>query len=247
MRKLWMLLIVILAAFSLFIVACGGDDGNNDITNPDDAEWVLMFMQVPDFNREVGYWFDAYWNGASTAITASDVFQLTIDGSDVPVELYNYDNEWSVTAYNLMLTPGSTYSVVFTKNGNTIISKSVKMPYPSTCDFPATYNPTESVSLNWTMDGNNQLQYVSVSASNWENTTDNYDEEMYQVSNSARSYTVPANAVQDLGVGTEYELGIIQMNNYFSGKVYLYTMQGSGVYYTDSFKKAQKQWLGYQR
>jgi hypothetical protein len=70
---------------------------------------------------------------------------------------------------------------------------------------------------------------------------------MYQVSNSARSYTVPANAVQDLGVGTEYELGIIQMNNYFSGKVYLYTMQGSGVYYTDSFKKAQKQWLGYQR
>lgn len=241
MRKLWLLLIVLLAAFSLLIVACGDDDENNDITNPDDADWAISFIQIPDeIHRENGYWFNAFWFGAADAITTSDVFTLSIDGVDTPVQLYSYDSEWSVSGYNIMLSPGSSYPIVFAKNGTTIISKTVTMPYAATCSFPVDYDPTQSASISWSLAGNNQTQAVTVSASNWDGSYDDYDEEVYSISNTARSYTIPANAVQDLGVGTEFELSVIQTNSYFSGRVYLFTMQGEYALYGDYVKQAQK-------
>lgn len=229
MRKLWLALIVILAAMSLFITACGDDDDNNDITNPDDAEWVITLFQIPD-NLRAGFMFEAWWNGAATAITEADVFTVTIGGTNIPVESYFYANEWVISGYDFPLQPGTEYEVKFFKNGNQIVAKTVKTCYPASCTFPGVYNPAETLTLNWNLTNNNQTQFVSVSSTNYPTNT-NYDEELYQVSNSARSYTIPANAVQDMGVGTDYELGILEFNHYISGTCYLTTTQGAGASY----------------
>ncbi len=154
MKKLWFLMIVILAAFSLFISACGDDDDDNiDITNPDDADWVLAFFQLPD-NLRSGFMFEAWWNGESTAITEADVFTLEVGGTSIPVESYFYANEWIISGYDFPLNTGTTYEVKFYKNGNLIVSKNVKTCYPASCDFPATYNPTQATTLNWTVPEN---------------------------------------------------------------------------------------------
>jgi len=240
MRKLWLPLIVILAAMSLFIAACGDDEDNNNITNPDDADWVITLFQIPD-NLRAGFMFEAWWNGAATDITEADVFTATVGGTNVPLESYFYGGEWVISGYDFPLDTGTDYVVKFFKNGNLIVEKSVKTCYPVSCTFPTAYDPTQAAALNWTVANNNQSQFVSVSSSNYPTSTE-YDEELYQVSNSSRSYTIPANAVQSMGVGTDYELGILEYNHYFSGTCYLTTTQGVGATY-ESMLKAKLQRL----
>jgi len=241
MKKLWFLMIVILAAFSLFISACGDDDDddNIDITNPDDADWVLAFFQLPD-NLRSGFMFEAWWNGESTAITEADVFTLEVGGTSIPVESYFYANEWIISGYDFPLNTGTTYEVKFYKNGNLIVSKNVKTCYPASCDFPATYNPTQATTLNWTVPENNHTQFISVSSNN--STYTDFDEELFQVSNSTRSYTIPANSVQGFGAGTDYELAVMEYNNYVSGTTYITLNQGVGATY-EAMLKAKLQRL----
>lgn len=233
MRKFWILLVVLIAASMLFISACDEDDIN--ITNIDDAEWVLNLMQLPEGISRAGFMFTAGWNGAATDITASDVFTLTMDNVNIPVQAYFYDNEWIISAYDFQLNPGANYELKFSKNGNVIVEKIIKTCYSCTGSFPNVYDPTTSQEITWTVAGNNQTQFVSVSASNWDGSI-SYDEELYQVSNSARSYTIPANAVQDLGVGTEYELAVLQSNVYISGTTYITTSHGDGATYESRIK-----------
>ncbi len=235
MRKIWFLLIVILGISALFIAACGDDDDNN-ITDPNQAEWILTFFQIPPEFDRASFMFDAYWNGEGSAIAVGDTFALTLDGVNVPVQAYNYDNEWFVSAYDFVMQPGTNYEVKFFKNGNEILTKTIKTCYEVTATFPTAYDPTEPVTLNWAVANNNHTQFVSVSSSNWDAEPLDYDEELYQVSNATRTYTIPANAVQYLGVGTEYELAILEYNNYFAGKNYITTNQGAGNFYETRVK-----------
>jgi len=235
MRKIWFLLIVLLGVSALFIAACGDDD-ENTITDPDQAEWILTFFQIPPQIGRASFMFDAYWNGEVTAIAASDTFNLTLDGVDVPVEAYNYDNQWFVSAYDFVMEPGTYYEVKFFKNGTQILSKTVKTCYEATATLPASFDPTQPVTLNWAVANNNQTQIVSVAAANWNAEPTSYDEEHYSVSNATRTYPIPANAVQYLGVGTEYELSILEYNNYFAGMNYVTTSQGVGNYYETRIK-----------
>jgi len=216
---------------ALFIAACSEEDFiGDDITNPNDADWVLSFLQVPDSLAKAPFLFEAYWNGAATAITEADSFNLKINGASIPVESYFYAGEWLVSGSDFTLTPGTQYEIKFYKNDALIVDKNIRTCYEATCTFPASYNPANDLTLNWQLSNSNQTQFVTISSSNTPGSM-NVDEKTYQVSNAARSYTISANAVQSQGVGTDYEVMIMQYNNYVSGKVYITTHQGVGKVY----------------
>jgi hypothetical protein len=87
-------------------------------------------------------------------------------------------------------------------------------------DNPGEFIPGDPVPFNWTLANSNQYQIATVDTYYYEWSTNNEYEDEYSVelSNTLRSYTFPANCVDDFGDDTEYFFSIDQVNQTVNGR-----------------------------
>ena len=219
MKKLSLIpLLILISAFLLFS-GCGKDD-NDAITGipevtPEDYDWNINILDSTFFHSDSEFLVLAHWLHENSAITADDVFTIDVDGETHELEGSLFLGHWSFAAW-VEMTPDAQYDLIFKKNGNTVAAKSLRLPHRADVTFPANFDPNEAASLNWQMAGDNEYQIASLTANHFETEE---DERYEAISTSARSFTFPANAVENFGPGTEYYLRLMQMNFEKSGRV----------------------------
>ena len=241
MKKFVFLLSIAMLVILLAISGCKKDKDNDGLTGipditPANFDWDIYILDLSGMGedqREDSYFVSCDWLGNQSAITQSDV--LTIQFNDgTPITLQNYGywfGEWSFVA-EAMLNPGASYNVKLFKNGTQQASGTIKTAYRCYANFPAYYNPSTTAELTWSLNNNNQFQTAGVSSyGEWSGEEEEYDEHFVELSPSARSYTIPANAVDNFGEWTEYELLVMQINFTKSGRSAFMAVQGQGNSY----------------
>ena len=254
MQRFSFLLTIVLFGLMLLIGACGGSDDNGDngdITeipdiNPENFDWDVYIVDVAGMLREDYYWINADWLGSNTAISDTDVISIQFDNADpVTLQQTGYFGDPFFTG-EAQLTPGQSYRVKLFKNGDQEAAVTLRMPYRSFATFPAFYNPSSATSLNWSLEHDNQFQVAGVSS---------YDEDAFEsddymdfVDPSARSLSIPANAVQNYGEYTTYEMLVMQYSFAKQGRNAFSAAQGSGRTYPDEpVKNVKNRMLSYMQ
>lgn len=240
MKKFMYLLVVLFIALMLSISACGGDDDDNGLTEipditPENYDWDIYILDTMDTGRTSSYFVSADWLGSSSALSPDDVISIQFD-SHTPVVLFNYGwgDEWYFIG-SAQLNPGTSYSVKLLKNNSQQASVTVKTPYRCYANFPSLYNPNNSAELTWSLEHNSQFQIAGVSSYGPGYTEE--DDEMAWLEPSARTHTIPANAVDNYGEETEYELLVIQYGFAKSGRMAVMTAQGQSRSYPEEIAK----------
>lgn len=248
-----LLLMVIISAF--LITGCGdsNDDNNNNNnipTNPDDitfanADWFVSFIGIGGVKANVYNSVMVYYLNPSDIPTNEDVVVLKVDNIDVNLQPIG----WLPGLYSasVNVNEGQSYNIELLFNGTSKVNTPLTMAYIPAASFPANYSYNQSANINWSMGGNNQYQFVG--ASSFGPGTDQYSDYSKQLTNSVRSYTIPANSVTNYGVGTEYHLDIDQTNYKNVNRIALmsftndssfYGAKGSELTLEDKFAKAMK-------
>jgi hypothetical protein len=230
MKKGLVFCMLLVALAAMVFTGCKKSDDSNNNDNPliiDDptaitdavADWLIAFMP-DDVTRMPNSILVTYLKDTNVP-QPSDVVELFIDGYSVPIPSFEGIPGLYFGSYDL--AQGGNYQVVFKVNGIQKVSTSLMMVY-NTTNFtsPQYYVINQATPLSWTLAGNNQHQYAGVSAykDNYpaEPTTDDY---FVELGVAARNYSIPANAVNDLGTGAEYNLGVTQVNYNISNRIAL--------------------------
>jgi len=222
----------------LVISACGSDDDDNGgITGiPEiDAEsydWEILIIRVNEMPILRGsYLIYADWLGDYAAISSEDDISIQFGDQNYDLTGYDYDGSWVFSTY-LELNAGQEYNVILRKNGSSVSTANVKIPFYADVDFPYHIDPSQATRLDWYMDGDNEYQVLSLFSfgEDW----DQEDDWERLIPSSSRSYIIPANTVSDYGPDTEYELMLVQMNFEKSGRVaYLSSSIAKMTYFDD--------------
>jgi len=229
MKAIWKLSLLALLVLALSFTACGkdDDDDDNNLTGPEDitpanTDWEIIFIHAPNTAKLENYSVMVDWLGDPAALSESDTFYMKLDGEQYPLSSY-YMFGFMMIFGDVQLNPGHSYNFEFYKNNVKVCDTNIRMPYPATATFPQNYSPSLSANISWSLSDNNQYQYAGVSAYL---DDENYQDAIEPVSASARSYTVPANAVSGYGPSTEYELLVSQLNFARDGRTAITAVQG---------------------
>ncbi len=228
MKRKQLISLLLVALIALFVFGCGNSDDNNNNDNPliiDDpqditsevADWLVAFVTGEDTKTTNG--IVIYYLNATNYPTATDEVELLVDGVSVPVEMYMEMPGFYFGTCDL--TEGTTYTIVLKYNGVQKVSTSLKIAYRSSnLITPETYVISEPTNISWTLPSSNDHQFAGVSAykSNYPNEDDE-DEYFVELTPSARAYTIPANAVDNLGTGAEYNIGVTQANYNINNRI----------------------------
>jgi hypothetical protein len=212
MRKLLWLFGSLLLLASLLLAACGDEEDDFDPTdlagiNAGNADWIVNITAMQPV-RDNNHMIMVTYTGDNTTISASDVVALEINND--PVTWLMQQPGYYHTQVELV--PGQSYDMSFSFNGVEKASTSVMIPYACDAALPQSYMPDQAVSIDWTLDGNNQYQVAGVNASKYVSATENYfDEYIKNLPVSSRSLNIPANAVDDFGSGTSYTVFVDQI------------------------------------
>jgi hypothetical protein len=231
MNTFWRISLLILLAISLSFTACDkkdDDDDNNGITDPGDitpanTDWEIIFVHNAGFEKLESYSVIIDWLGDPSALSQTDTYSMKIDGTEYPVSSY-WIFDMVIISASVELNPGHLYDFEFYRNGNKVCDANIRMPYNATATFPQNYSPSAAANISWNLSDNNQYQFAGVSAYN--EGMDEEQEAIVQIQPSARSYTVPANAVTGFGAGTEYSLLVSEMNFVRDGRTAISAAQG---------------------
>lgn len=124
-------------------------------------------------------------------------------------------------------------------DGDVQCDANLRIVYPVTGSFPEFYNPTMSSTMTWSLYDDNEEQVASLSSVNMENIWEDDDYyETSQLSPSARSFTFPANAVDDFGTATQFTMDITQLNVNTVNDVML--MSGHSAYQSYGYGSKQE-------
>jgi hypothetical protein len=215
MKKKSLLIIALFTISLIFLAGCGNpEDHENHIpTGPEDitfgiADWVLVVSPVLDGKVPSASIVMLYCLDVLHYPTSSD--ELIVKIADDEIVMSNFFMIPGVYVGSAMLNQGSTYNVEFFINGLSKLNTSLKIAYIPHATFPLNYSYNQPATLNWTVAGNSQYQFAGASSEKEE--TDQSSEHVKQLDVSSRTYTIPANSVQDFGPGTEFRLGVDQVN-----------------------------------
>ncbi len=210
MKKTLFMELLVLTLFTFLLSACGGnqDNGNPtmpDICNPAIADWVISFTSLHEAKED--HVIFIYWNGVHSQLPQNTQVQLKINGEEIPLDSCQFEPGNYLGLYNL--NSGTTYRIEFSVNNILKAQTDLRMVYQASANFPNTFNPASSFAIDWSLSANNQYQIAVLSSWHDEDQEDEYHKDL---SPSARSYTFPANAVQNFGSGTEYGVYLTQAN-----------------------------------
>lgn len=230
--KLWLLLA--LAFVALFALsACGDDDDDNNVTGlpevtESEFDWDIYFIEVEGGESARMYSVYADYLGNPGDLSQEDVYMMEI--GDQMLELWGYEGSFYA---HTELTAGQQYNVKFMKNSTVLSSADVRMPYQSSTAFPAVFDPSQDTSFSWSMQNSNQYQYAGADVFNWETEED--DEYIVVLNKEARSFTVPANALEDLGPDAEYSLFLGQLTFVEKGRFAFSSFYIDSKYYGEEY------------
>ncbi|MBN2830397.1 MAG: hypothetical protein JXR56_08770 [Candidatus Cloacimonetes bacterium] len=243
MKYLKLVLILILAIAALGIVGCGEDDDNNtntgpyifDPTNPADAnisgiDWAVIATNYGDYDKDntesavfIMPMYDSIWTLAYPFV--NDI-SLTINGVSITLSLFGYDGIYMPVWYGEVSMPeGETYP--FTLNvtelngtGHTYSADLKTIFTTDTFTYQNYYVPGEALNFSWSLPGSNQYQMATASsyAYDWINDTEYEDEYSVELSNTLRTFSFPANCVNNYGDYTDYYFSIDQYNQAINGR-----------------------------
>jgi hypothetical protein len=251
------ILLLLLVMFSAFMVTgCGESDDNDDNnnttvpTNPDDisfatADWFVSFISVGGFKANVTTSIMVYYLNPTNVPTAEDVVVLKVDNVDVNLQPLG----WLPGLYttSAMLNEGQSYNVELLFNGTSKVNTPLTMAYIPNATFPNSFSYNQSANVSWSLAGNNQYQFIG--ASSYGPGTDQDSNYSKQLTNTVRSYTIPANSVTNYGTATEYYLDLDQTNYKNINRVALmsfandsqsYNVKGKEITLEDKFAKAMR-------
>jgi hypothetical protein len=215
-----------------------GPDGEPEDLNPADWDvYLAIFYDTyeEDWNRE-GTHYVSIMIINPTVMNGDVTFK--IDGNVFELEGWEY---WFFGAVDLV--EGQSYNFEVSTGSNNYAA-TLQIPYNITsADFPQTFDPTEPYNVTWTLANNNKYQSVFAWSYLWDwEDEDNDQESEYfkEINNSARQHTFPANAIESFGPGTDYELGINQMDYKLNNKlVAVAVTQEYAWYYEDDFRSEE--------
>lgn len=216
MKNCLLLLGVLLLALSFMLTACDGDDDENGFDptniagiNADNADWIVNLMAIVQNAKSRQYMVMVTYTGDNTTLQPTDMTTLEVDGT--PLSWMSSQPGYYHT--QTLFTPGQSYSLAFKFNGTLKASTDFTIPWVADGTFPASFNPAQSAEISWTMSHNNQYQVAGVNSSKYVSSTENYsDEYIKSIPTSARSFSIPANSVQDFGAGTNYTMFVDEIN-----------------------------------
>jgi hypothetical protein len=216
MNKSFPILMIMMLTMMLIFSGCGGSDnsGNPIIpTRPDEvtpamADWLLVISPVLNSKIDDPAVVMLYCLDVLNYPTAEDAIIVTINGTDIGVT--SFFMMPGIYIGSALLDQGQTYDVEFLLNGTSKVNSSIKIAYLPNAVFPQNYDYTEPATISWTVVGNSQYQFAG--ASSKKEDTEEASDHVRQLEPGIRTYTVPANSVDDFGPGTEYTLGVDQIN-----------------------------------
>jgi hypothetical protein len=240
------IVMAMLLSMALFVASCNSSDNDGDggisgvVLDPEelDPSQVDFYFAVTylDFD-EWDYREDYYVLNVIPINPMIDVENVIVmvDNEEIQGEFY-----YGYFIAEVQLNPGQEYEFKLIA-GDTTYSANLKTTYNATnASFPDEFNPSQSHTVSWSLSNNNQYQIADAWSYLWDWENEDNDQEseyMKALSPSDRQHTFPANAVENFGPETEYELAIVQVNMKTSGKLVM--MANSGVwadYYDYDYK-----------
>jgi hypothetical protein len=217
------LLILILGMF--FVTSCSKDTKATAIISPDQvtastADWILIAGNWVDPSGKAVQSVKVYPTNITSFIGYTLV--LKIDGVELPLIHDSDVPYWSGTAD---LEQGQTYDFhVFITDPvsevTTEYSASAKMVDIVEAQFPDPYHLNTNTPISWTLAHDSQYQQVYVTSSGPENQIDEYEK---RVDSNLRTFTIPANCVDNYGSGSVITLEVNEFNYTKAGKLALFT------------------------
>ncbi|MCB5268056.1 MAG: hypothetical protein LHW46_08125 [Candidatus Cloacimonetes bacterium] len=237
MKKFSYLLVVILIALLFSLSACGGDDDNDgDLTEipeitPDNFDWDVYIVDVASSKPEVNYYVSVDWLGNPAALIAGDQISIKFgDQEAIILQNMGFGGYWFYAGM-AQLNPGTSYNIKLFKNDDQQASVNIKTPYRAYASFPSFYNPSTSAEITWSLEHDNQFQVAGVSS--YDADYEESDDDLVWLDPSERSHTIPANAVQNYGEDTEYEMLVLQYSFAQNNRSAFMIAQGQGRTYPD--------------
>ncbi len=213
MRRFFILALLAVIALGLFVTAC---DDDNDITDPADALWGVGISRID--NKTETHGVSVTWLGETADFVMPNSLAIEVGGDQI--SLMQYGQAWMGET---TLNPGQVYNVKLVIDGDTMCDTELRTVYEAVGDFPSAYDPSQSAEVSWTLSNDNDRQVATASSFSMKYNTDSYEQVL---SPSDRSFTFPADAVEDFGAATSFTLGISQMNIKTVNDVMLISSQG---------------------
>ncbi len=233
--------VFVIVCMLAFLTSCSSSDNDEDsgsftdIFGPDGpeeldpSEWDFYLGVIHDD------WDEDFTRDSTHLIVVMLINPDALTG-DLTVkkdgETVALDNEWDVFWFGeIDLVMGQSYNFELVTPSKSY-SASLQIPYNATsATFPETFDPTQSYTVSWNLQGNNKYQFAEAWSYLWDwEDWENDQESVYfeELSPSDRQHTFPANAVESFGPETEYDLSIIQADFKATGK--LAAVAASAVY-----------------
>lgn len=172
------------------------------------ADWTISISPIFGGSSPSAHLVMLYCLNLINPPTSPTPINLKIDGSQVPMSLFFYIP--GVFSGITDLQQGETYDIEFIYNNVLKVDTTIRIAYIPNANFPQSFASNQSAFLSWQLAGSNQYQFVGARSEN--ESTDQDSDYVKQIEPNIRSYTIPANAVQDYGPGTEYTLGVDEVN-----------------------------------
>ncbi len=220
----------LLLCLGVFIMtACSDDDNDNDngqtispgdILNPEDLDpnEVHLYIAVADIQEDFGPHRYDYFEGFIHAVDPElRVNEIDVQINGTNVEAMGWQGTWYV---DYDFETGENYLFEIEINDKEY-SGTVTVPYPvSSISFPEDYNPAQTANVSWSLDNNNQTQVAYAHSAYFEDIHDEDSSHWFrEINSSDREFNFPANIVTNFGEGTEYELGVVQVNYQLANNV----------------------------
>jgi len=228
MKKIFLFMIVLVFASTLFIAGCGDDDGGST-TDPtiyemEDYNYFLSISNVLNDDR------DSYVIIISSLNQNQiETAELEINGEEIVLEEQGYEgfNFW-IAAFDEVDTGLNLLCDL--KIDDKSYSLNLILPAYPIVNWPTEFDPTLGYDINWTLEANSQYQYFYGSGAtyDWEGSEE-YDEEIVELDVSARSYSIPENWLDsDL---QDYDFSLDEYSIAVDGKVIAAAVSSSYAYY----------------
>jgi len=209
--------IVLLIVVAIGLAACAGNR-REPVFDEADLRWAL-FVSPQDAEAESGiYDLALAWVGPSEDYPAPKAFSVQFGTVSTGLQA-----SWGAWFGEVELVPGRDYRVRLIADDNVLYEGSLRIAFNAVANFPQAIDPSRPVTLTWGLNGDNQGQVAVLSAELAGG--DASDEAQQTLSPEVRSWTFPAQAVQNLGYGAEYTLELIQVCRTGNSRVIIQSLQ----------------------